>query len=191
MSASYNPAGWLGYMILAGSGTGGVPNWNAGGTYPYGQGGHSAIGQNGSGNWVSTSGGYALPNGGATTYSQSEANLGAGTYFFSISVENLGVGQEMITYHLDQVTNNGDGSYYVDLDPSAYEVDGSVLDAGYTASFEDTFSMLGFYVGTSGQANDTWDFQNVEIVDVPEPVSMALVGFGILTGGLFIRRRKS
>jgi hypothetical protein len=154
--------------------------------------------------WLSGGGGYSLA--GANTFVSGTSgqfsnglgwtnNPGSGMYNFSISVTNLGTAQAGLAYSFVSVlqTTNGTGS------PSIYQpvfdFAGTALDlGGGTTVLESTngafsFDSVGFYLGGNAEL-DEYDFTNVDVTYVPEPVSMALVGFGILTGGLFIRRRK-
>jgi hypothetical protein len=209
--------GFTGYMLYVPTGNQAASAWNGGGattgTYPGmtdGDNINTSVGQfgarfnNGGGQarWLSGTGGYALAGsqnwGASGQYGNNLGwtnNPGADMYFFTITVTNLGYEQAGLSYSFvsGTQTTNGTGSPYV-TQPK-FEFAGTVVDyAGGATVLESTngaftFDSVGFYLGGNAEL-DEYDFTNVDVTFVPEPASMALVGFGILAGGLFIRRRK-
>ena len=108
---------------------------------------------------------------------------------------------------LGSYANAGSGYYGQTGTPSAYEpqfngpqvASGSVFSGSVTVPFTaygtdpngpETYARLGFLINGDG-TGVTVDYTDISISAVPEPVTLALGGMGLLGGLLALRRRNS
>jgi hypothetical protein len=172
------------------------------GTAFWGTGGSGTMGGKWNGatanGWYSASGlSYVFPGQTVANNGLSPSNtLGASPYTLIISITNWG-SDVAVSYLVYSTQTNAQGNCvyvdgpftYIDYGGAAQQLLQTNALAGMPGTI--SFDAVGFFCGTAGTSANEFDFEEVQLEYVPEPVSMALVGFGILTGGLFIRRRKS